>query len=177
MSDNKPIVIAVAAGAVLFIAAAAGGAWLMIRTDGEGAAGDLTAVVDADQEYEPSSAWIEEGLDPNVTTFGFDGNAPEPTGPPIDEREVQNLVYAKQNSLMPCYGDALAEDPDLQGKVYLKFGVAPDGHVAMVKVTDSTLRSQPTEDCLVEAAREWSFPQTNRDTLLQFETDFTFVYE
>jgi hypothetical protein len=177
MSDRKTIVIAAGAALVLFAGAMGAGAWVMLQNGGGIATGDLAGAVDGGEQYEPTSGWIEEGLDPNVTTFGFEGKTPEPTGPPMDERQVQSLVYAKQNSLMQCYADALAENPDLQGKVFLKFGIAPDGHVAMVKVTDSSLRSKPTEDCLVEKARTWDFPQTNRSTLLQFETDFTFVYE
>ncbi len=172
--EQKAIAMGVAGGALVAVCAFSLGAWVLL-TRGHHAQGDIQAAV----EYEPTSVWIEEGLDPEVTTFGFEGNtgAAAPSGPELAETEIQRHMNQKQADLMGCYASALQEDDDLQGKVDLQFGIAPDGHVAMVKVTRSTLRSRPTEDCMVSQAQQWSFPQTNRATLMKFDTDFTFVYE
>lgn len=175
-----------ALGAFAFLFVAGAGAWYMAGARGS-AAGDLSsAVTDGDdvepeERYEPSSVWIKEGVDPDVTTFGFGGDkgqpAAQPGRPEVSEYDLQNAVYQKQNSLMTCYADALAENPDLQGKVDMQFGVAPDGRVVMVKVTGSSLEDKGTEDCLVAKSKDWAFAATNRDTLMKFDTDFTFVYE
>ena len=186
-NTQRWIWIGAALAGVAFLAVSAAGAWMLVSAEGAKVTGDLASAVESAgdnaeaETYEPTSAYIEEGLDPDVTTFGFGGKggepAAEPAGRELSEYELQNLVYEKQNSLMSCYADALADNPDLQGKVDMQFGIAPDGHVAMVKVTGSTLRSKTTEDCLVEQSRSWAFPATNRSTLMKFDTDFTFVYE
>ena len=172
---TKIITAAVLLGSAAFLGVFTVGAYFMVDRN-VNVAGDLRSA--APQDYEPTSQWIEEGLDPDVTTFGFGGNTPaEPSGPELSEYQIQELVYAKQADLMGCYAAALQENEDLQGKVDFQFGVAPDGHVAMVKVTGSTLASKPTEDCMVAQARTWSFPKTNRASRMKFDTDFTFVYE
>lgn len=172
--STKVITVAVLGGSAVFLAVFGVGAYIMATHDVP-LSGDLSAaLVD---EYEPTSEWIEEGLDPDVTTFGFGGPAVDPSGPELSEGQIQQLVNARQADLMGCYASALEEDQDLKGRVDFQFGIAPDGHVAMVRVTGSTLASTPTEDCMVEQARTWSFPATNRSVLMKFDTDFTFTYE
>lgn len=185
-SSPKSLIFMLAATGVLVSLAILGaGAWFIVSSEGAGLTGDLAGLaveeLQPEEEYQPTSMWIEEGLDPDVTTLGFSGSQGEQrarrSGPELSETQLQNLVYEKQNSLMTCYADALDGNPDLKGRVFMQFGVASDGHVAMVKVTRSTLRSKSTEDCLVAMAREWQFPSTNRSALMKFDTDFTFVYE
>lgn len=174
-AQKKVLILAVLCGiGVLSIMAAAAG--YVATRGGAPGAGDLTAI--GREPYVPTSQWVEEGVDPNVTTFGFEsGAADTPQGPELSEHEIQQLINARQNTLMHCYADALARNPDLQGRVDMRFGIAPDGHLSVVKVTASSLRDKPTEDCLVSSAREWTFPPTNRPSLMKFETDFSFVYE
>ncbi|MEM1347784.1 MAG: AgmX/PglI C-terminal domain-containing protein, partial [Myxococcota bacterium] len=73
--------------------------------------------------------------------------------------------------------DGLADDPEMAGRVDFHFRVAGDGHVAMVKITDSGLEDKPTEDCLVQSARRWQFPETGNKQLVKFDTDFEFACE
>lgn len=186
--EKKWFVLGVA-GFVAFAAFAIGAAWFVVGAKGPHeprmAAGNLAGLVDAEQNamdgpYEPTSIWIEEGLDPEVTKFEMgsgqptSADAPE-TGMDIDTM-VTNQVRQNQNSLMPCYARVL-ENEDVQGTVDMQFGIAPDGHVAMVKVTESTLRSREAEDCFVKVARDWKFSQTGKSNLTKFDTDFGFYYE
>ncbi len=185
MEKKKWIVLGVA-GFVAFAAFATAAAWFVIgisSPEPRMATGNLAGIVQPDEAaepYEPTSAWMEEGLDLGVTRFEMaseqpaSADAPQ-TGMDIDAM-VANQVRANQNSLMPCYAQVL-EQEDVQGTVDMQFGIAPDGHVAMVKVTRSTLRSKEAEDCFVDVAREWSFGETGRASLTKFDTDFGFYYE
>lgn len=131
-------------------------------------------------DYEPQSAWMEEGLNPDE--MQLDLTEPDPsaasTAPVWQDIDgiIRQHVHTRYNDMMPCYARAL-EDQDIQGRVDIRFGVAADGHVALVKVTHSELRSPETEDCLVEVARAWRFPATGRANLTQFDSDFRFSYE
>lgn len=192
--ERKHIVALVGLAAVLVAATVGVGVWLgdeRLDAAMRGSTGDIaSAAKEAAGEpdkpqptqppgpYEPSSEYIEPGLDPDVTTFAMDkGDAP--TDPNLPEMlsgaAIQRVTNQHQNELVQCYADALKDDPDLAGRVFFDFGVAPDGHVAMVRVTGSKLRSKPTEDCFVDKARRWKFPATRRQVLTRFDTDFNFV--
>lgn len=128
--------------------------------------------------YEPTSEYIEPGLDPDVTTFAMDkgGKPVDPNLPEmLSEAAIQQVSNQHQRELIGCYAQALKDDSDLAGRVFFNFGVAPDGHVAMVRVTKSGLRSKSTEDCFVDKARRWRFPATRRQVLTRFDTNFNFV--
>ena len=164
------------AGTVAFMAAFAYGAWVMVHARTP-AFGDVSEALDTG--YRPTSKWVEEGVDPDVMQLGFgdDKKHADTPGRELSEGQLQQLVYAKQNALMPCYADALQDNPDLHGTVDMEFGIATDGHLSLVAVRRSSLEDKPTEDCLVERARGWKFPSTGRPGLMKFDTDFTFVYE
>jgi hypothetical protein len=148
-------------------------------TESAGAEPDESAEPAAPQgPYEPTSEYIEPGLDPEVTNLAMgDGERdPDPNLPEmLSGRAIQQVVNAHQQELVRCYADSLQTNPDLAGRVFFDFGIAPDGHVAMVRVTSSKLRSKETEDCFVEKARRWTFPATRRAMLTRFDTDLNFV--
>jgi len=128
-------------------------------------------------DYEPRSAWMEDGLNPDE--MQLDLSEPDPASAPVwhdIDGIIRQHVHTRYNDMMPCYAQAL-EEHDIQGRVDIRFGVAADGHVALVRVTHSELRSPETEDCLVEVARSWRFPATGRSHLTQFDSDFRFSYQ
>lgn len=126
------------------------------------------------EEYVPSSAYIEEGADNRNLEFGFGEGA---TGSEVlSDGMIQNVVTRGQNDLIGCYAEQLQENQELEGQVFFEFAVRPNGRVAMVKVTDSSLRSKEAEDCFVEKARRWQFPAVDSDILTRFDTDFMFSW-
>ncbi len=133
--------------------------------------------VTPDDGYTPTSAYIEEGADSDVTNMGFEKGAPEGGSKRISDEDVQDVMYGHQNDLLGCYVDGLEDDPDMAGRVDFHFRVRGDGHVAMVKITRSGLHDRATEDCLVGSARRWTFPRTGAAALSKFDTDFTFATE
>lgn len=56
-----------------------------------------------------------------------------------------------------CYKAALAGDRSLEGRVVLAFNLDAEGSVEDVQAEDDTIGQAVTE-CLIEAARAWSFP-------------------
>lgn len=130
-------------------------------------------------KYKPTSAYVEEGADSDVMVVGFDGS--EGGGgakvTTLSDSAVQNTINNHQNDLIQCYADGLEDNPDLQGRVDFHFRIAGDGHVAMVKVTESGLQDKGTEDCFVRSARGWSFPSTGSKSMTKFDTNFNFAFE
>lgn len=137
---------------------------------------DLVGASYLGTQYKPQSMYVEKGADSNVTAFGFsDGDVSDTQGRPLSEHDIQKVMYAHQKGLLECYSEGLEENEELAGRVDFHFRVAKDGHVGMIKITHSALRDKPTEDCMVDEARRWKFPSTNRTGYLKFDTHFDFM--
>ncbi len=167
--DRKLIIIS----AGLFVALISGAmiiAWLVTGQHSKSSA----SIVDATQ-YKPQSRWMEEGLDPDVSTF-------EMAAPPLHEKRIDDdamvhtFVQNHYADLMPCYQAALDEE-DVAGRLDMRFGVKTDGTIALVEVIASELESPVLEDCAVETARHWRLPPTGKENLMKFDADFRFSYE
>lgn len=140
----------------------------------------LTGATKADKNatktYVPTSAYIEKGADSDITTLDMSKKQSATSTIVRDPDEgIQRTLTRRQNDLIMCYAQGLQADEDLRGRVDFHFRVAADGHVAMVKVTKSTLAHKPTEDCFVAKSKKWAFPKHQGKALTQFDTHFNFV--
>lgn len=130
----------------------------------------------AKKAYVPTSAYIEKGADSDITTLDMSKKQGATSTIIQDPDEgIQRTLTRRQNDLIMCYAQGLQADEDLRGRVDFHFRVAADGHVAMVKVTKSTLAHKPTEDCFVTKSKKWTFPKHQGKALTQFDTHFNFV--
>lgn len=68
----------------------------------------------------------------------------------IDKSAVDRVVKTHLASIRYCYQRELPGNPDLAGKVVVKFVIAKDGTVSQSSVRSSTLNSPAVERCLVE---------------------------
>ncbi len=108
--------------------------------------------------------------------IGSSGGTPT-MRPPSDDRptpRVRTGSSAVQGSLSPevirrvirrhinearyCYERALAQSPNLAGRVTVSFVVGASGSVTSATVDGSTLGNESVESCLVAAVRRWTFP-------------------
>lgn len=134
----------------------------------------------AELDYEgPTSIYIEEGFDPEVTDLAFGADEPvshaDPTAPTrLSNRQIQRVLQDHQSELLRCYARELETNPDLGGDVEFDFAIRPDGEVAMVKVAESTLRSTSAEDCFVDRARHWNFPEFSHEQPTRFQINMGF---
>jgi hypothetical protein len=119
---------------------------------------------------------MEEGIDLDTIDF----SAPEDrerSGPHmLSGRAIQQVINQNQRELLSCYGEELQNDSSLAGDVSFDFAIHPTGRVLMAKVADSSLESKAAEDCFVEHARHWEFPETSQDLPTRFETSVTFQF-
>ncbi len=137
----------------------------------------LTGALVPQKAYAPTSQYVEPGADSDTIALDLSGpDAPasdRPSG--LSEEAIQRVMYGHQMDLLNCYAAGLDINEELAGRVDFHFRVAGDGHVAMVKLTQSGLRDKPTEDCLVNVSRQWRFPKTDSGQLARFDTHFTFA--
>lgn len=92
------------------------------------------------------------------------GHADACTKPPgelggvMPKAAIRTVVRGHIAEVRACYNAGLARDPELRGRVHLRFTIMPDGSVAEVALTDDLADAADVGRCIAEAARRWKFP-------------------
>ncbi|MBM4393477.1 MAG: AgmX/PglI C-terminal domain-containing protein [Deltaproteobacteria bacterium] len=76
----------------------------------------------------------------------------------IDKADVDNVVKHHLTYLRYCYSRELQKQPQLGGKVSIRFVIAGDGSVSAATVSRSTLGHPPTESCMTNKFLQMQFP-------------------
>jgi len=77
----------------------------------------------------------------------------------LDKDIIRRIVRAHINEVRSCYNSELAKDPNLKGRVSIKFTIAASGKVSKAKVASSTLSNTTLESCIATAIKRWYFPK------------------
>lgn len=73
---------------------------------------------------------------------------------------IQPVVRSNFGAMRECYQQGQARDPNLRGKVVIRFVIGRDGKVARAELTkDSTLPDAEAGVCVVEAFKSLKFPE------------------
>lgn len=70
--------------------------------------------------------------------------------------QVTRVVMQHNRAIQDCYKQALKHQPDLKGKIVVRFFVAPDGKVANVELISSTVDYEPMIYCILTRIRHWN---------------------
>jgi TonB family protein len=111
---------------------------------------------------------------------GKDGDFGHPGGPPLkngisikapkikpgigtavgslSKEAIRRVIRQHLNEIRFCYEQKLALKPDLEGRVAVKFIIAPDGSVKGSKVDGSTINDAEVSSCVAAAVARWTFP-------------------
>lgn len=79
-------------------------------------------------------------------------------GSAVDRGEIDRVVKSRLAELRHCYERELSKDPDLSGKVGIRFVIAADGAVSSASVGSSTMRVGAVGDCLAGRFLRMRFP-------------------
>ncbi len=71
---------------------------------------------------------------------------------------IRRIINRHLNEIRFCYEQALTRRPDVQGRVAVKFIIAPTGAVQTAIKASSTVGNPQLEGCIVNAVRRWNFP-------------------
>lgn len=73
---------------------------------------------------------------------------------------VRSVVRQSHPAFRSCYEQGLGRDPELQGKVRVRFVIGTEGYVIQVEVTEPTTLPDPlVVDCVAEVYRTLRFPK------------------
>jgi TonB family protein len=69
--------------------------------------------------------------------------------------EVAAIVARHTSAIQSCYQSELRRNPNLQGKLVVRFVISPQGAVESVTVLSSSLNNASVEKCVVNRMRRW----------------------
>ncbi len=77
----------------------------------------------------------------------------------LSKEVIRRVVRRHINEVKFCYEQELNKNPDLEGRVVVKFIIAASGAVQSAVVASSSIHNSRVENCVVQAVRRWTFPK------------------
>ncbi len=77
----------------------------------------------------------------------------------LSKEVIRRVVRRHINEVKFCYEQELNKNPDLEGRVVVKFIIAASGAVQSAVVASSSIHNSRVESCVVQAVRRWTFPK------------------
>lgn len=71
---------------------------------------------------------------------------------------IRGVIMHNINDVKQCYEAQVAKNPDLSGRVVVRFIVGIDGKVTESRIEESTLKNATAESCIANAVKSWAFP-------------------
>lgn len=128
-----------------------------------------------------TSGLCEDGCDGRFASFGSktEGRLLPPDQPmtvigQLDKRYIQETIQRHLNAIRYCYQRQLPRDPNLAGKVVMKFTIAQDGSVSQASAAQSSLGSAAVEECLVGRFLHMRFPERTSSGIVVVRYPFLF---
>ena len=72
-----------------------------------------------------------------------------------DPDEISVVINRHNTSIQSCYDRGLKRDPDLKGKLVVRFIITAEGRVKNVNLISSTLNNPRVERCIIGKIRRW----------------------
>lgn len=72
---------------------------------------------------------------------------------------IKAYIATKMGAIKACYQKGLQSNPDLSGKIKVKFLIQPNGAVNPAKIDDSSINNDGVENCVLNNVKAWKFPQ------------------
>ena len=93
----------------------------------------------------------------------------------LSREAIRRVVSRHRNEVKFCYEQELQSRPDLEGRVTMRFAIAPSGAVQLATVQSSSLGSQRVESCVASAVRRWTFPQPEGGGMVMVTYPFSMI--
>ena len=77
----------------------------------------------------------------------------------LSKEAIRRVINRHRNEVKFCYERGLQNRPDLEGRLTMRFMIAPSGMVQVASVSGSTLGDAGVESCVLASVRRWTFPQ------------------
>lgn len=92
----------------------------------------------------------------------------------LDREVIAQYIKSKLGEILYCYERQLSANPELFGKVAVRFSIGGNGAVETQRIGDSTLRNAMVEGCILQKVANWKFPVPEGGTKVLVTYPFLF---
>lgn len=92
----------------------------------------------------------------------------------LDKDVIARVIQSQLGEIRYCYERQLSAEPDIYGKVLVRFTIDANGSVSAQKVGLTTLRSAMVEGCILRRVANWKFPKPKGGTTVLVTYPFLF---
>ena len=102
------------------------------------------------------------------------GSVGDATGE-LPKTVIKAYIATKMGAIKACYQKGLQSNPDLSGKIKVKFLIQPNGAVNPAKIDESTIGNDAVENCVLNNVKAWKFPQAKGGGITNVVYPFVFA--
>lgn len=92
----------------------------------------------------------------------------------LDREIIAQTIKTYLGQILYCYERQLSANPDLFGKVAVRFTIGPTGGVETQAIGDTTLKNATVEGCILKKVAAWKFPTPQGGTKVMVTYPFLF---
>ncbi len=92
----------------------------------------------------------------------------------LDRDVIAQYIKTQFGQILYCYERQLSANPDLYGKVAVKFTIAGTGKVETQAINETTLKDKSVEGCILNKIAKWKFPEPKGGTKVLVTYPFLF---
>jgi hypothetical protein len=81
--------------------------------------------------------------------------------------QINRVVRAHAAAIRYCYEKELQRQPSLSGKIELYWVIRANGTVDRTRVAATTMASRAVEGCMERQVKNWQFPRSDSETIVQ----------
>lgn len=93
----------------------------------------------------------------------------------LDKSLIDAVIKRNMNQIRYCYQRELTKDPNLNGKITVKFVIAKDGTVSKAETKSSTMNNSSVESCINGRFLKFQFPEPKGGGIVIVSYPFIFA--
>ena len=93
----------------------------------------------------------------------------------LDKSLIDRVIKRHMNQIKYCYQRELTKNPNLGGKITVKFVIAKDGSVSKASTKTSTMGNKAVESCINRRFHRFKFPEPKGGGIVIVSYPFIFA--
>jgi TonB family protein len=90
----------------------------------------------------------------------------------LDRSGIQRVIRRQMSGVRRCYEKQLTKNPNLAGKIVVKFTIDKNGTVKNASIQLDTVGSRELSKCILKLVRKWRFPKGSG----KVEVSYPFIF-
>ena len=91
----------------------------------------------------------------------------------LSPEQIMRVVRRNQAAVRYCYENELQRQPNLHGRIEIRWRITRSGTVSSASVGSTTMRNARVEGCIVRQVRNWRFDQPDGG---EVDVNFPFIF-